>query len=131
MSRVQAIWALHIGRSVLTSLFILGGINKLSDPTAVLVQIEAGGLPVPSLVLVLVIALEPGGGLWVASGLRGTGLMALGLAGYTLLVNILFHAFWAVPTDNFGTELSLFFKNIAVAGGLVAMAGVSVLRRAA
>ncbi|WP_299286319.1 DoxX family protein [uncultured Tateyamaria sp.] len=130
MSRVQAIWALHIGRAVLASLFILAGLNKIGDPSATLAQIEAGGLPFASIVLPLVIALELGGGLWVASGLRGTGLIALGLAGYTLPVNVVFHPFWSVPAEDFRTELSLFFKNIAVMGGLIAMAGVSALRRA-
>jgi putative oxidoreductase len=43
------------------------------------------------------------------------------LAAFTLVAS-LFHAYWAVPADQaFVTQL-LFFKNIAVVGGLLALA---------
>jgi putative oxidoreductase len=43
------------------------------------------------------------------------------LAAFTLMASYFFHAFWAVPADQaFVTQL-LFYKNIAVAGGLLAL----------
>lgn len=44
------------------------------------------------------------------------------LALFTLGVSMFFHAYWSVPADQaFVTQL-LFFKNIAVAGGLLVLA---------
>jgi putative oxidoreductase len=44
------------------------------------------------------------------------------LAVFTLAASYVFHAFWAVPAEQaFVTQL-LFFKNIAVVGGLLAVA---------
>ncbi|MEL6466939.1 MAG: hypothetical protein AAFQ58_18400 [Pseudomonadota bacterium] len=47
---------------------------------------------------------------------------ALVLVLHTLTVNILFHPFWSVPADLARKELSLFFKNVAVIGGLMIVA---------
>ena len=44
------------------------------------------------------------------------------LAAFTLVASFFFHAYWAVPADQaFVTQL-LFMKNIAVVGGLLALA---------
>lgn len=46
----------------------------------------------------------------------------MALAAFTLVASFFFHAYWAVPADQaFVTQL-LFFKNIAVVGGLLALA---------
>lgn len=38
-----------------------------------------------------------------------------------LLASFIFHAYWAVPADQAYVTQLLFFKNIAVAGGLMAL----------
>jgi putative oxidoreductase len=46
----------------------------------------------------------------------------LALALFTLVASFIFHAYWAAPADQVFVTQLLFFKNIAVAGGLMALA---------
>jgi len=48
----------------------------------------------------------------------GTRLAALVLALFTLVASFFFHAYWGVPADQAFVQQLLFFKNIAVVGGL-------------
>ena len=52
----------------------------------------------------------------------GTRIAALALALFTLVASFFFHAFWAVPAEQAFVVQLLFFKNIAVVGGLLALA---------
>ncbi|WP_299614162.1 DoxX family protein [uncultured Tateyamaria sp.] len=111
------------GRGILASLFILAGIDKITDPTTTIATMTDAGLPLPALLIVAVIAVELGGGLAVAVGLgRIAQVAAIALILHTLAVNVALHPFWAVAPDIARTELSLFFKNIAVIGGLMMVA---------
>ncbi|MFQ6546327.1 DoxX family protein [Aestuariibius sp. 2305UL40-4] len=127
---------LHAGRVILASLFILGGLNKIADPQASVVMMEATGLPLPGLAIYAVILLELGLGLAVAlGGAVASGRLvapaALALTLYTLAVNVFFHPFWAMEGVQAQTELSLFFKNVSVMGGLLAIAGLYLDRSGA
>lgn len=113
---------LHVGRVLLASLFILGGINKILNFGATAESMTQVGLPFASLLLPLVIALELGGGLIVAFGKRGVLPVATALALFTLAANVMYHDFWAVSGREAELQLSLFFKNIAIAGGLLFVA---------
>lgn len=113
-----------IGRVGLASLFILGGLNKILNYTATLEQMRNVGIPMSEIVLPLVILLEAGGGILVAFALPLASLAALVLAGYTIVVNLVFHPFWAFTGQLAAVELSLFFKNISVAGGLLYVSGM-------
>ena len=116
------------GRTILASLFVLGGIAKIASPAIYLEMMEAAGLEPARLLLNLVIALELGGGVWVASGLRGHALAAVALAVHTLAINVLLHAFWELDGARRIDEISFFFKNVSIAGGLLLVAGVARLR---
>ena len=80
---------------------------------------------IPSILLPLVIALEIGAGLAIACGwrIRETAT-ALGL--FCLLTAVIFHHEFADKA-----ERSLFFKDIAIAGGLLSLAANSALARRA
>ena len=54
-----------------------------------------------------------------------TKIAALVLAGFTLSTNFIFHDFWTMDGDRAALELSLFFKNVSIAGGLVLLGGMS------
>ncbi|MEM7724188.1 MAG: DoxX family protein [Pseudomonadota bacterium] len=119
----------ELGRWGLCSLFILGGTNKIANPQSAVDMMAEVGLPAPSILLWAVIALELGGGLLVAAGayvkfFRVAAVMALVLAAHTLATNVLLHDFWAREGVRAELELSLFFKNIAVMGGLILIAGL-------
>ncbi len=114
---------IHFGRVLLSSLFILGGANKLMNLEATASTMTEIGFPFVSLLLPATIVLELGGGLAVAFGRRGAMLAALTLAAYTMAVNLIFHNFWDMVGEIAQVELSLFFKNISVIGGLLFVAG--------
>jgi putative oxidoreductase len=52
-----------------------------------------------------------------------TGWAALALAAFCVLTAFLFHPFWSVPeAQQYGEQVS-FFKDLALAGGLLVVAG--------
>ena len=118
-----SVWALVGGRIALASLFLLGGLNKVLNYNATLASMDAVGLSPAPLLLPLVIGLELIGGALVAVGRRGSTLAALALAMFTLSTNVFFHDFWNMDGNIAALELSLFFKNISITGGLLFFAG--------
>src|SRR3989344_4599174 len=54
----------------------------------------------------------------------GTRLAALALAFFTLVASFFFHAFWDLPADKQMMQQLMFFKNVGVTGGLLALAAV-------
>ncbi|MEM7711054.1 MAG: DoxX family protein [Pseudomonadota bacterium] len=113
-----------VGRGALASLFLLGALNKVLGYGATLDQMRDAGLPAVEIALPLVIALEAGGGAMVAFARPLASAAALVLAGYTLLVNAVFHPFWNFEGERAALELSLFFKNVSIAGGLLYVAAI-------
>ena len=113
------------GRVVLASLFVLGGIAKIASPDLYLAMMGEAGLAPARLLLNLVIALELGGGLWLAAGARAHEIAAVALAAHTLLVNLFLHPFWELAGPERIDEISFFFKNVAIVGGLLFVAGAA------
>ena len=108
-------------RFLFVALFLPAGISKLTGFSGTVGYISSVGLPLPTLGAVLALSVEIVGSLALLSGF-GTRVAALVLAAFTLVASFFFHAYWAVPADQaFVTQL-LFFKNVAVAGGLLALA---------
>lgn len=101
--------------------FLPAGISKLTGFAGAVGYISSVGLPLPALGAVLALTVEILGSLALLAGF-GTRLAALVLAAFTLVASFFFHAYWGAPADQaFVTQL-LFFKNIAVVGGLLALA---------
>ena len=119
-SQLQNPFAL-LSRVSLAALFLPAGLAKLTGFDATVAYITAVGLPAPTLAAAAALVLEIGGGIALILGV-GTRFAALALALFTLIASVVFHAYWAAPADQaFVTQL-LFFKNIGVAGGLLAIA---------
>lgn len=99
------------GRVLISAIFIMAGINKISGYAGTQGYMESMG--VPGALLPLVILLEIGGGLAVLVGWQ-TRIAAFLLAGFTVLSALIFHA-------NLGDQMQfiLFMKNLAMAGGLM------------
>jgi putative oxidoreductase len=113
----SALIAGHAGRTLLAVLFVLAGINKLMDPAGAAAMIAGAGLPLPSVAAIATGVFELGAGLVLLAGRRGAAWAALALALFTLATN-LFHPFWALSGEAAAMQLSMFFKNVAIAGGL-------------
>mgnify|MGYP001828932220 FL=1 len=99
------------GRVLISAIFIMAGINKISGYAGTQGYMESMG--VPGALLPLVILLEIGGGLAVLLGWQ-TRIAAFLLAGFTVLSALIFHA-------DLGDQMQfiLFMKNLAMAGGLM------------
>lgn len=105
-----------IARLFLGQMFLLAGISKISAYEGTQGYMEAMG--VPGELLFLVIILEIVGGLAVILGWQMR-WASWALAGFTVAAAAIFHS-------NFADQMQsiLFMKNIAVAGGFMALAAV-------
>jgi len=101
------------GRILLSAVFLLAGASKLASPSATMGYISAVGLPFPALGLAIAVVVEIGGGLALVVGYR-TRLAAAILAIFSVATALAFHSNLA-DQDMF----IHFFKNIAIAGGLL------------
>nr|WP_315467403.1 DoxX family protein [uncultured Undibacterium sp.] len=110
-----------IARLLMAALFLPAGIAKLTGFEGTVDYITSVGLPAPTLAALAALVLEIVGGAALIVGL-GTRFAALALALFTLVASFIFHAYWSVPADQVFVTQLLFFKNIAVAGGLMALA---------
>ena len=110
MNQLQAFSAL-LGRLFLAMIFIQSGLSKMSDYAATQSYMDAMG--VSAALLPLVIALEVVGGIAIVIGFKAR-LVALAMAGFSLLSALLFHT-------NFSdeTQTIMLMKNIAIAGGFL------------
>jgi putative oxidoreductase len=110
-----------LGRILLVALFLPAGIGKLTGFAGTVGYISSVGLPLPAVGAVVALVVEIVGGLALLAGYR-TRISALVLAIFTLAASVLFHNFWGVPADQAFTQQLMFFKNIAVVGGLLTLA---------
>ena len=110
-----------VGRLLLALLFLPAGIGKIIGFAGTVGYITSAGLPMPAVAAVIALTVEIVGGLALISGF-GTRIAALVLAVFTLVASVFFHNYWAVPADQQFVQQLLFFKNIAVAGGLLVLA---------
>lgn len=90
------------GRLALAALFVPAGISKIGGFEGTVGYIQSVGLP-------------------LVAGYR-VRAAALVLALFTLVASVFFHAFWAVPAEQAFVQQLMFFKNIAVVGGLLVLA---------
>jgi putative oxidoreductase len=108
------------GRALVATLFILAGLVKIVNPKPYLEHMTQ--FSVPTLLLPAVIALELGAGLAILIGWR-VRYTAGALAIFCLMTAAIFHhQLWIKP------ELTLFFKDLAIAGGLFVMAASDMAR---
>jgi putative oxidoreductase len=109
------------GRLLIAALFLPAGISKITGFAGTVGYIGSVGLPLPAVGAALAIAVEVLGGLALIVGYQ-TRLAALALALFTLVASFFFHAYWSVPAEQAFMQQLLFFKNIAVVGGLFVLA---------
>lgn len=102
-----------IGRVLIAAIFLLSGASKIADPAGSIAYITSVGLPFPTLALVGAIVVEIAGGLLLISGYRVRTVAAV-LAAFSLATAVFFHS--ALGDQN---QFIHFFKNVAMAGGLL------------
>lgn len=110
-----------VGRLLLALLFLPAGISKISGFAGTAGYIASKGLPLPEVGAAIAILVEVLGGVALIAGF-GTRVAALVLAVFTLVASVFFHNYWGVPAEQAFVQQLMFFKNIAVVGGLLVLA---------
>ena len=101
------------GRLLIGLPFAMSGFSKLAAVGPTTEAIRAAGLPLPSLALVVSVAVELGGGLLLVAGYQAR-VVAAALALFCLATAVSFHSNFADQN-----QMIHFLKNVMMAGGLL------------
>ena len=107
-----------LGRVLIAALFIPAGFGKLMGFAGTTGYIASVGLPLPQVGAVIAILVELVLGIALLVGFK-TRIAALLIAIFTVAAAIFFHNYWAMPADKAFVNQLMFWKNIAIAGGLL------------
>ncbi len=110
-----------LGRLLIATLFVPAGFGKLMGFTGTVGYIASAGLPLPQVAAAIAIVVELGLGLCLLAGFK-TRWAALILALFTVATGLFFHHYWAMPADQVMNMKIHFYKNLAIAGGLLSYA---------
>jgi len=110
-----------IGRILIAYLFIPAGIGKLMGFSGTVGYITSVGLPLPEVGAVIAIIVELGLGIALLLGFR-TRWTAIVMAIFSIATALFFHKYWSAPDAMKMMQQINFNKNIAIAGGLLALA---------
>jgi len=110
-----------LGRALIALLFIPAGFAKIGGFAGTAGYIASKGIPLPEVGAAIAIVVELGLGLMLLVGWQ-TRWAALGIAFFTFVITFIFHNFWGVPAEQVMAQQQAFFKNLAVVGGLLAIA---------
>lgn len=110
-----------VGRVLIAGLFLPAGFSKLMGFEGTVGYFSSLGLAIPAALAVAVIVIEILGGVTLLLGYK-TRITAVILALFTLGASIIGHAYWSVPADQVFIAKLLFYKNIAIIGGLLILA---------
>lgn len=110
-----------IGRVLLALLFVPAGFGKLMGFAGTVGYIASKGVPLPEVAAGIAVAVELGLGILLLVGYQAR-WAALGIGLFTLVITFIFHNFWAVAPEMMMMQKMNFFKNLAIAGGLLTVA---------
>ena len=102
---------LLVGRLLMSAIFILAGLTKLTGATAAQAMMTKLGLPVPMLAWVVTVVIELGGGLMLLAGVM-TRPVAVVLGLWCIATALVAHFNFADPQMR-----GHFMKNMAMCGG--------------
>lgn len=105
-----------IGRVLIALIFVLSGFGKIMNFNGTLGFMQSVGIPFTAFALVIVIAIELLGGIFLILGLKTkwvTGILII----YTAIAALIFHTNFADQN-----QMAHFMKNLAIIGGLILIA---------
>ncbi|MGY3586276.1 putative membrane protein YphA (DoxX/SURF4 family) [Bradyrhizobium sp. USDA 4341] len=111
-------WLLPIARGALVSAFLIGGIQKLADFPAAVVEQAHFGLQPAWLWAIAAIVVELGGSLLLIAN-RFVWLGAGGLGVLTFVAMLTANAFWLSTGHERFTAINAFFEHLGLIAGLV------------
>ncbi|MFJ1210249.1 DoxX family protein [Burkholderia pyrrocinia] len=108
-------------RICLSVLFLSGGVKKLFAYGAFAGYLSTKGIPFPAAMAAPAVATELLGGVLLALGIRMR-VIAPCLALYTLFTAFTGHPFWTFGDPKLRADMTIqFWKNVAIAGGFLAL----------
>lgn len=110
-----------IGRLLIALMFLPAGWGKLTGFAGNVAYTASGGMPMPEVATAVALVVEIVGSLALIFGF-GTRWAALILAFFTLVASFFYHKYWGVPAEQVMVTQLLFFKNMAIVGGLLTLA---------
>jgi putative oxidoreductase len=112
-----------LGRILISVVFIMGGIGKITGFSVEEGMVAAKHVPMPAVALGIALVIELVGGLAILLGLF-TRFTAWILFLYLIPTTLLFHNFWAMQgMDRLDNTIHL-QKNLAIMGGLLLLASI-------
>ena len=107
-----------VGRILMAAIFLKSGIGKIAGFAGTAGYMASKGLPMVEVLLVITIAIEIGASVMLIVGWKARwGATALFL--WMIPVTLLFHNFWAVPAEQQYVQSIMFYKNLAMMGGML------------
>ena len=107
-----------VGRILVAVFFIPSGLGKIAAFSGTVGYIASAGLPLPALGAVIAIIVEVLVALAFLLGWKAR-WAALILAIFSIAAALVFHQYWAAPPEQYMMQHINFFKNMAIAGGLL------------
>lgn len=120
-------YLLLLARLLLSAIFLASGAMKVADWSRTADHMAAEGMVAVPFLLAGAVALELGAGAGVLVGC-GTRLSALALAAFLVPATLIFHDFWTYDGAARQTQMQQFMKNLALTGGLLALAAAGAGR---
>lgn len=118
MNSTSANLATLVGRILLAAIFVSSGFQKIGGFAGTAGYIASKGLPLPEVGAAIAIAVEIVAGIALIVGFKAR-WAALALAIFTLATALLFHNYWTLPADKQFVDMLMFWKNLAITGGLL------------
>lgn len=110
-----------IARFLVAITFLVAGIHKMVAWDKPAMWMASKGLPMVDALLAIATFLELAGAVLLIINFK-TKWVSVILAGFMLALTFMMHNFWAMEGMMFQTSFLDFIKNIAIVGGLLAMA---------
>jgi putative oxidoreductase len=107
-----------LGRLLLSAIFITGGVLKAKTFAIASAYLASRGVNMSDALLISIIAIELTGGILILLGLQAR-LAAMILFVYLIPATLFFHPYWTFEGQELMKHFHLFFKNLAIMGGMV------------
>jgi putative oxidoreductase len=109
-----------VARILLALMFVSAGFSKIGGFEGTAGYIASKGLPLPQLGAAIAIVVELAGGIMLIVGWKAR-WAALAIAVFTAAATVIFHNYWTMTGADAFTQQLMFWKNVSVIGGLLAV----------
>ncbi|RRV10526.1 DoxX family protein [Pseudomonas sp. v388] len=116
-----------IARVLLCGFYLIFAVIKLNHVDQTIASMARLGTPSPELFAWVAILIEGPLALLLLLGVFFRPLCLL-FFGYTIATGIIGHAYWAVPPEQYMGMFTHFYKNVAIAGGFLALYAIGAGR---